>query len=47
MTKIRTIIGSTRAGWNGCAAARWVHDIAVQRTDAEFELVELVWREVS
>ena len=44
MTKIRTISGSTRAGWNGCAAARWVDDIAAQRTDTEFELV---WREVS
>ncbi|SCL35785.1 hypothetical protein GA0070624_5356 [Micromonospora rhizosphaerae] len=44
MTKIRTIIGSTRAGWNGCAAARGVHGIAVQRTDTEFEIV---WREVS
>lgn len=44
MTKIRTIIGSTCAGWNGCAAARWVHGIVVQRTDTEFELV---WGEVS
>jgi hypothetical protein len=31
-------------GWNGGAVARWVYDIAVQRTDTEFDLV---WREVS
>jgi hypothetical protein len=47
MTKIRTIIGGTRPGWNGGAVARWVHDIAEQRTDTEFELVDLVWEEIS
>ena len=47
MTKIRTISGSTYAGRNGCAAARWVRDIGVLCTDTEFDLVDLVWGEVS
>ena len=42
MTKIGIIIGSTRPGRNGEAVARWVHEIAAQRTDAEFELVDLL-----
>jgi NAD(P)H-dependent FMN reductase len=39
--KIAIIIGSTRPGRNGDAVARWVHEIASNRTDAEFELVDL------
>ncbi|CAG6399085.1 NAD(P)H-dependent oxidoreductase [Streptomyces cocklensis] len=42
MTKIGIIIGSTRPGRNGEAVARWVYDIAAQRSDAEFELVDLL-----
>ncbi|GAA2690612.1 NAD(P)H-dependent oxidoreductase [Streptomyces lunalinharesii] len=42
MTKIGIILGSTRPGRNGEAVARWVHENAAQRTDAEFELVDLV-----
>lgn len=42
MTSIGIILGSTRPGRNGEAVARWVRDIAVQRTDAEFELVDLL-----
>ncbi|MGW3658727.1 NADPH-dependent FMN reductase [Streptomyces sp. NPDC005151] len=42
MTKISIILGSTRPGRNGEAVARWVHKNAAQRTDAEFELVDLV-----
>jgi NAD(P)H-dependent FMN reductase len=42
MTRIGIIIGSTRPGRNGEAVARWVHDVAAQRTDAEFELVDLL-----
>lgn len=38
MTKIAIIIGSTRPGRNGEAVARWVHDIAIKRQDAEFGL---------
>ncbi|MEW2490449.1 NAD(P)H-dependent oxidoreductase [Streptomyces sp. NPDC048411] len=41
MTKIGIILGSTRPGRNGEAVARWVHESAVRRTDAEFELVDL------
>jgi NAD(P)H-dependent FMN reductase len=41
MTKIGIILGSTRPGRNGEAVASWVHGIAAQRTDAEFELVDL------
>jgi len=42
MTKIGIIIGSTRPGRNGEAVARWVHEFATQRGDAEFELVDLL-----
>ncbi|MFD9006858.1 NADPH-dependent FMN reductase [Streptomyces sp. NPDC059582] len=41
MTKIGIILGSTRPGRNGAAVAQWVLEHAVQRTDAEFELVDL------
>ncbi|MFC4948366.1 NADPH-dependent FMN reductase [Pseudonocardia sp. GCM10023141] len=39
--KIAIIIGSTRPGRNGEAVARWVFDIAKQRSDAEYELVDI------
>ncbi|GAB3959781.1 NAD(P)H-dependent oxidoreductase [Actinoallomurus acanthiterrae] len=42
MTKIGIILGSTRPGRNGEAVARWVHDVAKQRSDAEFELIDLL-----
>ncbi|MFF4243403.1 NADPH-dependent FMN reductase [Streptomyces sp. NPDC001822] len=42
MVKIGIILGSTRPGRNGEAVARWVHDVASQRTDAEYELVDLL-----
>ena len=42
MTKIGIILGSTRPGRNGEAVARWAHEVASQRTDAEFELVDLL-----
>ncbi|RZU75404.1 NAD(P)H-dependent FMN reductase [Micromonospora kangleipakensis] len=41
MTRIGIIIGSTRPGRNGETVARWVHDIASKRGDAEYELVDL------
>ena len=41
MTKIGIILGSTRPNRNGEEVARWVYDIAAQRSDAEFELVDL------
>ncbi|MGY4691756.1 NADPH-dependent FMN reductase [Salibacterium sp. K-3] len=41
MNKIAIIIGSTRPGRNGEAVAHWVHGIAKQRSDAEFEIVDI------
>ncbi|GAA3005257.1 NADPH-dependent FMN reductase [Actinokineospora diospyrosa] len=41
MTRIGIILGSTRPNRNGEQVARWVHDIAARRTDAEYELVDL------
>jgi NAD(P)H-dependent FMN reductase len=42
MTKIGIILGSTRPGRNGEAVAKWVQQLAAQRDDAEFELVDLL-----
>ncbi|MEH1165183.1 NAD(P)H-dependent oxidoreductase [Micromonospora sp. CPCC 205539] len=42
MTKIGIILGSTRPGRNGEAVARWVHDVAKQRSDAQFDLIDLL-----
>ena len=41
MIKIAIIIGSTRPGRVGESVSRWVLQIARQRTDAEFELVDI------
>lgn len=41
MTRIAIILGSTRPGRNGEAVANWVYDIAKQRDDAEYELVDI------
>jgi NAD(P)H-dependent FMN reductase len=41
MPAIGIILGSTRTGRNGAQVARWVFDIASQRADSEFELVDL------
>ena len=41
MIKVAIIIGSTRPGRKGEAVARWVHEHAKKRTDAEFELVDI------
>lgn len=40
--KIAIVLGSTRPGRNGEAVAKWVHGLAKQRTDAQFELVDLL-----
>jgi NAD(P)H-dependent FMN reductase len=42
MTRIAVILGSTRPGRRGEQVARWVMDQAQSRTDAEFELVDLL-----
>lgn len=41
MLKVGVILGSTRPGRNGEAVARWVHERASRRKDAEFELVDI------
>ena len=42
MTRIGIIIGSTRPGRYGSAVGKWVYEVGRQRTDAEFELVDLL-----
>jgi NAD(P)H-dependent FMN reductase len=42
MTKIGIILGSTRPGRNGEQVAKWVYEIASKRSDATFELVDLL-----
>jgi NAD(P)H-dependent FMN reductase len=39
--KIGIILGSTRPNRRGHDVANWVYDVAVERDDAEFELVDL------
>src|SRR6267154_5405581 len=41
MLKIAIIIGSTRPGRKGEAVAKWAYDIARQRGNTEFELLDL------
>ena len=41
MIRVAIILGSTRPGRNGEAVAKWVHQHAQQRTDAQFELVDI------
>jgi NAD(P)H-dependent FMN reductase len=41
MLKVAIIIGSTRPGRKAEAVARWVHDIAKKRGDADFEVVDI------
>jgi NAD(P)H-dependent FMN reductase len=42
MIRVGIIVGSTRPGRNAAAVARWVYDIASRRTDAEYELVDIL-----
>lgn len=41
MLKLAIIIGSTRPGRKAEAVAKWVHEIAIKRSDAEFEIVDI------
>ena len=41
MIKVAIIVGSTRPGRNAAAVARWVHDLASTRADAEYELIDI------
>jgi Predicted flavoprotein len=42
MIRVGIVLGSTRPGRNGEAVAKWVLDNASKRTDAEYELVDLL-----
>ena len=42
MTRIGIIVGSTRPGRKSADVAQWVYDHASRRTDAEFEVVDLL-----
>src|SRR5271165_4499251 len=42
MIKVAIIIGSTRPGRKGEIIARWVYEIAKQRNDAVFEILDLL-----
>jgi NAD(P)H-dependent FMN reductase len=41
MLKIAVVVGSTRPGRKAEAVARWVHESASKRGDAEYELVDI------
>ncbi|RKH06133.1 NADPH-dependent oxidoreductase [Corallococcus sp. CA053C] len=41
MIKVAIVVGSTRPGRKADVVARWVHDIAKKRSDAEYEIVDL------
>ncbi len=41
MIKVGIILGSTRPGRNGEAVAKWVYEQAKQRSDAQFEFVDI------
>ncbi len=41
MIKVAIVVGSTRPGRKAEAVAQWVHGIASQRGDAEFEVVDI------
>jgi NAD(P)H-dependent FMN reductase len=41
MIRIGIFLGSTRPARNGEAVAKWVHQIAAKRNDAQFELVDI------
>src|SRR3954447_26847782 len=41
MTRIGIILGSTRPNRNGEQVAKWAYDVASQRGDAQFELIDL------
>ena len=39
--KVAIIVGSTRPGRKADSVAKWVHDIAKKRSDAEYEIVDI------
>jgi NAD(P)H-dependent FMN reductase len=42
MLKVAIIIGSTRPGRNGEAVGKWAYEVASKRTDASYELIDLL-----
>jgi NAD(P)H-dependent FMN reductase len=42
MIKVAIVVGSTRPGRKADAIARWVHEIGARRSDAEFEVVDIL-----
>ena len=42
MMRVAIIVGSTRPGRRAEVVARWVYDIASKRSDAEFEVVDIL-----
>lgn len=42
MIDVAILVGSTRPNRRGLVVAQWIHELAAQRTDAKFELVDLV-----
>jgi NAD(P)H-dependent FMN reductase len=42
MLKIAIVIGSTRPGRKAGDVARWVHEIAARRGDADYEIVDIM-----
>lgn len=42
MTRIGILVGSTRTGRRGEQVARWVHERAARRGDAQFEVIDLL-----
>ena len=42
MIRVAIIVGSTRPGRKAGIVARWVYDIASKRSDAEFEIVDIL-----
>ena len=41
MIRVAIIVGSTRPGRKSAAVSKWVLDIAKNRKDAEFEIVDI------
>ena len=41
MLKVAIVVGSTRPGRKADAVAKWVHQIAATRDDAEYEIVDI------
>lgn len=41
MLNLAIILGSTRPNRAGAAVAKWAYDLAVQRKDAQFELIDI------